>query len=78
MTYHSAQGLQFENVFMPAMENFRDDGDSYRKAFYVAMTRTYRRLYMMYSGDKLPAFWQQLNVPEELYKTSVIETIDRI
>ena len=78
MTYHSAQGLQFENVFMPAIESFRDDGGSYRKAFYVAMTRTYRRLYMMYSGDKLPTFWQQLNIPKELYKTSVIEEIDKI
>lgn len=49
MTYHSAKGLQFETIFMPYVENFSDDGGSRRKALYVAMTRTCRNLYMMYS-----------------------------
>ena len=69
MTYHSAKGLQFENVFIPALEYFYDDGGSSRKALYVAMTRTYKNLYIMYSGSSLPKFWQDLNIPQDLYRT---------
>lgn len=50
MTYHSAKGLQFETVFLPFLEAFDESQTSRRKALYVAMTRTYRNLYMMYSG----------------------------
>lgn len=57
MTYHSAKGLQFETVFLPWVENMaqmrgRTDSRaiSDRKALYVAMTRTYRYLYVMYCG----------------------------
>ena len=32
-------------------ENTQKRKDSERKALYVAMTRTYRNLYVMYSGD---------------------------
>lgn len=49
MTYHSAKGLQFETVFLPYIENFSGD-ESDRKALYVAMTRTYRYLYVMYTS----------------------------
>jgi len=77
MTYHSAKGLQFETVFLPAIESFYDDGNSRRKSLYVAMTRTYRNLYIMYSGS-LPIFWQQLHIPEELYKSSEIDEIKDI
>ena len=78
MTYHSAKGLQFENVFIPALESFYDDGGSSRKALYVAMTRTYKNLYIMYSGSSLPHFWQSLNIPQDLYKTSEFEEIEDI
>lgn len=50
MTYHSAKGLQFESVFLPFLGTVQEEEDSRRKALYVAMTRTYRNLYMMYSG----------------------------
>lgn len=51
MTYHSAKGLQFETVFLPCIEAFTDDRGSSSKALYVAMTRTYRYLYVLYSGQ---------------------------
>lgn len=57
MTYHSAKGLQFEAVFLPFIENFEEVDEhrnSSRKALYVAMTRTYRYLYVMYT-DCLPS-----------------------
>lgn len=50
MTYHSAKGLQFEAVFLPFLEKFDKDERPGQKALYVAMTRTYRHLYMLHSG----------------------------
>lgn len=73
MTYHSAKGLQFGAVFLPKVEAKKDDND--RKALYVAMTRTYRDLYVMYSGT-LPEPLDK--VPEELYKKSEIEEVEDI
>lgn len=67
MTYHSAKGLQFEAVFLPCLEDFHDDGDGRRKALYVAITRTYRYLYVMYSGN-LPGVLSR--IPQNLYKTT--------
>lgn len=74
MTYHSAKGLQFETIFLPCVEAFNDEGDS-RKALYVAMTRTYKELYIMYS-NYLPALLTE--IPKELYKTSDTEEIEDI
>ena len=63
MTYHGAKGLQFETVFIP---NCSDPG--YDKApLYVALTRTYSSLYIMYTGLK-PNFISQ--IPLELYETN--------
>lgn len=77
MTYHSAKGLQFETVFIPGVVELTEDDDERReseqKALYVAMTRTYRYLYVMYSGG-LP--YPLSDVPEELYNTSEIEEIE--
>ena len=75
MTYHSAKGLQFETIFLPEIECFNDDGSSHRKALYVAMTRTYKDLYLMYSGI-LPS--PLSNIPQDLYKTSETEEIEDI
>lgn len=75
MTYHSAKGLQFETIFLPEIEYFNDDGSSHRKALYVAMTRTYKDLYLMYSGI-LPS--PLSNIPQDLYKTSETEEIEDI
>ena len=54
MTYHSAKGLQFKTVILPSccLDGIRDVEQ--QKALYVAMTRTYKNLYVMYIGDKRP------------------------
>lgn len=63
MTYHGAKGLQFETVFIT---NCSDPG--YDKApLYVALTRTYSSLYIMYTGQK-PYFISQ--IPSELYEAN--------
>ena len=77
MTYHSAKGLQFETVFLPSLEDYDEEhGESDRKALYVAMTRTYRNLYIMYSGY-LPDVIR-FNVDTSLFKTTETDTIDDI
>ena len=63
MTYHSAKGLQFETVILPFYEGALDIES--RKALYVAMTRTYRYLYVFYEHDTIP---EPLNTPAHLYK----------
>ncbi|MCR1852052.1 3'-5' exonuclease [Parabacteroides distasonis] len=75
MTYHSAKGLQFETVFLPCIEDFRDDGGAHRKSLYVAMTRTSRNLYVMYSGI-LPT--PLSDISPDLYEISEIEEIEDI
>lgn len=64
MTYHSAKGLQFETVFIPGVTEA-----------YDTMTRTYRGLYIMYSGV-LPK--PLSNVPKDLYQATEVETIEEI
>lgn len=73
MTYHSAKGLQFETVFMPGVTEALTDNS--RKALYVAMTRTYRNLYIMYNG-LLPKPFS--NMPPSYYQTTEIQTIEDI
>jgi superfamily I DNA/RNA helicase len=51
LTYHSAKGLQFEAVFLP-MCNV--DQENNRNALYVALTRSYRDLYILHNGDLSP------------------------
>lgn len=46
MTYHSAKGLQFETVILPFYKGAKSAEE--RKALYVAMTRTYRNVYVLY------------------------------
>ena len=75
MTYHSAKGLQFETVFLPIMEKFKEEGDSDRKSLYVAATRTYKDLYLMYS-EQMPSVLK--NIPAELFKTDTMITIEDI
>ncbi len=74
MTYHSAKGLQFEAVFLPYMEEFQDYGNN-RKALYVAITRTYKYLYIMYTGT-LPRPLSEVN--SSLYVTSDVTVIEDI
>ncbi len=48
MTYHSAKGLQFEAVFLPmCISNNEKD----RNPLYVALTRSYRDLFILYSEN---------------------------
>lgn len=78
MTYHSAKGLQFGTVFLPGVSPLSGDSQksiSEQKALYVAMTRTYRNLYILYSGI-LPTPLNQ--VPSNLYATSETDTIEDI
>jgi DNA helicase IV len=66
MTYWSAKGVQFEAVFLPVCDTIRD---SSQKPLYVAMTRTYQSLYVMYSGHLPPMF---ADIPSDLYETSLM------
>lgn len=65
MTFHSSKGLQFENVFIPECTV---EGDDNRNPLYVAITRTYRALYIMHSGN-LSSFFD--DVPIDLYDQSL-------
>ena len=75
MTYHSAKGLQFEAIFLPYIDSFVDDRGDDSKALYVAMSRTYRYLYIMYSGQ-LPKPLSK--IPANLYKTTETEEVEDI
>jgi superfamily I DNA/RNA helicase len=70
LTYWSAKGLQFEAVFIPDC-SFEDD--SIRNPLYVAMTRAYRELYIMHTGN-LSGFFD--NVPPEIYETNTGDDVD--
>lgn len=63
MTYHSAKGLQFETVIIPFYKGARNTDE--KKALYVAMTRTYRNLYVLYDGILQEPL---KSVPERLYE----------
>ena len=69
MTYHSAKGLQFETVFIPMLPSIIQN----RSALYVAMTRTYHYLYLMYSGSMPNLF---LNASPKDYLTTTEVVID--
>jgi superfamily I DNA/RNA helicase len=51
MTYHSAKGLQFEAVFIPNC-SVLDEKD--RNPLYVALTRSYRDLFILYTDNLSP------------------------
>lgn len=65
MTYHSAKGLQFTTVILPKVEDCLSNAR--RKSLYVAMSRTCRNLYILYSGI-LP--YPLREIPTNLYKTT--------
>lgn len=55
MTYHSAKGLDFDNVFIPFLNNslfIVPDETLSKTLFMVAMTRSRNNLYLTYSGYK--------------------------
>lgn len=63
MSYRSAKGLQFNQVIMPFFQGATTYID--RRALYVAMTRTRRSLYVLYSTPTLPRPLDE--VPEGLF-----------
>ena len=65
MTFKSRKGLQFQTVFMLGCDS---SIDGYVKDTYVAMTRSYEDLYIMYSGQMTGLF---ATVPVEFYDTSI-------
>ena len=76
MTYHSAKGLQFETVFIPWVSESDKKSflTTHRTALYVAMTRTYKNLFILYSGMFLP--YPIASIPKNLYKTTMIDIIE--
>ena len=55
MTYHSSKGLDFDNVFLPYLNNslfIVSDETLSKTLFMVAMTRSRNNLYLTYSGYK--------------------------
>ncbi len=65
MTYHSAKGLQFEAVFLPEC---RASDEKNRTPLYVAITRSYQYLFIMFSTT-LSRFLDV--VPKSLYLTTI-------
>lgn len=56
MTFHSAKGLDFENVFIPFANKslYINLSESIAKTlFMVAMTRTRKNLYITYTGSPI-------------------------
>ncbi len=52
MTYHSSKGLDFDNVFLPFLnESFYLHPSNAATVFMVAMTRSKKNLYLTYYGD---------------------------
>lgn len=64
MTYHSAKGLQFDTVILPFCKSV--SGVEEQKALYVAMTRTKKNLFMLYTGSSRPKPLDK--VPELLFQ----------
>lgn len=58
MTYHSAKGLDFENVFLPFLsadtEIWRNNEARASTLFYVALTRSRLNLFVSYTGKPHP------------------------
>lgn len=58
MTYHSAKGLDFENVFLPMLNDrlsiWRDDESRAQALFFVALTRSRMNLILTYTGRPHP------------------------
>ncbi len=64
ITYHSSKGLQFEAVFIPACSMDKLPGNN-SNPLYVAITRTYQDLFIIYS-DHLSILFK--NIPHNLFE----------
>lgn len=59
LPFHSSKGLQFETVFVPFIDYPNHDWwfkKYYRKPLYVALTRSYRNLYLTHTNEVNPFF----------------------
>lgn len=72
LTWASAKGLQFNDVFIPFCENEYEE--SKRSSLYVAITRGWSRLYIGYTGKINPVFLP----PADSDYYEHVESIDQI
>jgi DNA helicase IV len=56
VNYRSAKGLEFDTVFLPELQELRDDtaGAAVKMRFYVLVSRARDNLFLSYSGDERP------------------------
>ena len=73
MTYHSAKGMDFENVFMPLCETPMGlMGETEETVFMVALTRSRRNLYVSHSStpyrllEKIKSGCRYIDIDKEL------------
>jgi superfamily I DNA/RNA helicase len=57
VNFPSAKGLEFDAVFIPELQELKDDPYSaeFKMKFYVLISRAREELYLMYSGDGEPS-----------------------
>jgi hypothetical protein len=64
MTYHSAKGLDFAQVFLPNlnsdMEFWRDREDISRRLFFVGLTRTSKDLYLSFNSRNPHSYLEKI------------------
>ena len=72
LTYHSSKGLQFQTVFLPWINQNPQFAGEMRTPLYVAMTRTYRDLFILHQGY-LP--YPLSSIPKELYRTTMTDIV---
>jgi DNA helicase IV len=68
LTYKSAKGLEFDNVFLPNLDTLRSDANEYdqKMEFYVLLSRARNELNLMCDGDNIPQFMRF--IPDTLYQ----------
>lgn len=64
LTYHSAKGTEFDNVFIPFAD---EDGSLERNPFYVAVTRSSNRVFITYSR-KLTSLLKDVNPNDVIFQ----------
>ena len=78
MTLHSAKGLEFDNVFIPGMEenifpsirSITEDNrlEEERRLMYVGITRARKRLYISYATERMQYYQYAHNAPSRFLK----------
>lgn len=81
MTYHSSKGLDFDNVFLPFLNNSLNIGSNNSQTlFMVALTRSRKNLYLSYSGythnfvDRFKADCTKISIAEANNVTATTST----